>query len=76
MLVWCEKCGSVHSFDDKGFLTLKQVGTKLDVHRSAEENLQRYLNANKVNPNHIISISSGAYSTNYGGYMVITLVHY
>ncbi len=58
------------------YSTHEKVPGRGEVHRSAEENLQKYLNANKVNPNHIISISTGAYSTTYGGYTIITLVHY
>ena len=42
----------------------------------AEENLQRYLNNNRITRDRIVSISSGAYASQYGGLVIITLVHY
>lgn len=45
-------------------------------HIEPEEDMQRYLNNNRIDPNRIISISGGPYTGPYGGSLMIILVHY
>ena len=50
--------------------------TEGNVHRTPEENLERYLNTYRIDPNRIIAITSRVHVGPYGGSPHITLVHY
>ena len=71
----CTKHPSTVTYTCKEFYATTLPG-RAEIHHSAEENLQLYLNANHIDPNHIVSISSAAYNGAYGGLVHITLVHY
>ena len=58
------------------YSTTQSIPGRGEVHRSAEENLQLYLNTYRIDPNHIVSITSAGYNGAYSGLVHITLVHY
>ena len=66
---------SIVTYTCKEFYATTLPG-RAEIHHTAEENLQLYLNTNHIDPNHIVSISSAAYNGAYGGLVHITLVHY